>query len=108
MRQRIDISDYLREYHETGEVLLRAKWIMDGAESLAEAAEYLRTFAAEIDALAAAGFHLMGPIEDDHGFAHQGEEELSEDRPAQRSEDRALRQLNEEGGVRPAVSENAT
>jgi hypothetical protein len=108
VRQRIDISDYLREYHETGEVLLRAKWIMDGAESLAEAAEYLRGFADELDALAAAGFHLMGPIEDDHGFAHRGDEGLSEDRPAQRREDRALRQLNEEGGAMPAVSEDAT
>jgi hypothetical protein len=72
--KRVDISDYLREYRETGEILLRAKWAMDGAETLAEAAHLLRLFADELDALADAGFHLMGPVDDDYGFAHRGGE----------------------------------
>lgn len=56
---RVDIGDYLREYHEHGEIVIRAKWAIDGAKTLEEAAEFLRDFAAELDALAHAGFHLM-------------------------------------------------
>lgn len=74
MSTRIDIDEYLREYHEHGEILLRGKWTMDGAETLDEAAHLLRTLADELEALASAGFHLMGPVEDDHGFAHRGSE----------------------------------
>jgi hypothetical protein len=95
--ERVDISGYLREYHDMGEILLRAKWAMDGAESLAEAADMLRLFADELDALAAAGFHLMAPIEDDYGFAHRGDEADPDGRPAQRLEDRRTHQLNEAG-----------
>lgn len=75
-----DISEYLREYQEDGEIVLRAKWAMDGAETLAEAAQLLRLFADELDALASAGFHLMGPVADDHGFAHRAEEDEERER----------------------------
>lgn len=30
----IDIGDYQREYHEHGEIVIRAKWAIDGAETL--------------------------------------------------------------------------
>lgn len=96
MTEPIDISDYLREYHHTGEIVLRAKWTMDGAETLAEAAALLRRFADELDALANAGFHLMGPVEDDHGFAHRGDEDAPEERLARSQADRSMRQLNED------------
>jgi hypothetical protein len=99
----VDISGYLREYHECGEILLRAKWSMDGAESLAEAAGLLRAFADEIDALADAGFHLMCPIEDDYGFAHRAEE--AEDPPASPGPMRhSGHELNEAEGPRPIAS----
>jgi hypothetical protein len=97
MSARIDISEYLREHGDYGEILLRGKWAMDGAESLDEAAHMLRAFADELEALASAGFHLMGPIEDDHGFAHRGDEvELVERAAEQRS--RGPHHLNEDEG----------
>ncbi len=96
MAERVDISDYLSEYHEMGEILLRAKWAMDGAETLDEAAQLLRQFADELDALAHAGFHLMGPVEDDHGFAHRAEEDEPHGSMLARHEDHRIRQLNED------------
>lgn len=95
MSGHVDIGPYLREYHEHGEILLRAKWTMDGAESLAEAADLLRMFADELEALEAAGFHLMAPIEHDHGFAHRGEDPLAQ-RPAADRRSRPLPELNED------------
>ena len=103
MAGRIDISHFLREYHETGEVLLRAKWTMDGAEDLAEAAQLLRMFADEIDALADAGFHLMQPIEDDYGFAHRGDEGAPDRRSRERHDQH---HLNESSAV-PEVGSGA-
>ncbi len=96
MAEHIDISDYLREYHEEGEIVLRAKWAMDGAETLAEAAQLLRIFADELDALADAGFHLMGPIDDDYGFAHRADTGGPDERLAELQVRERLRQLNED------------
>jgi hypothetical protein len=96
---RIDIGEYLREYHQHGEILLRGKWAMDGAESLSEAAQLLRQFADELDELASAGFHLMGPIEDDHGFAHRGDEADLVTAPPPDRRDRRGHQMNEAGTV---------
>ncbi len=62
---------YLDEERECGEITLRAKWTMDGAESLAEAAAALREYADTLEELGRRGFHLMSPIEDDYGFAHR-------------------------------------
>ena len=47
---------------------LRAKWTMDGATNLAEAAAMLRAEADRIEQLAKDGWTLEGPIEDDWGF----------------------------------------
>jgi hypothetical protein len=55
-----NISGYLKQYRDTGDVCLRAKWTMDGAETLAQAAAQLRAFADDLEALSAAGFHLRG------------------------------------------------
>lgn len=95
MTKRVDISEYLREYRERGEIVLIARWAMDGAETLAQAAELLRQFAAELDALISAGFHLMGPVEDDFGFAHRAEEGVSERLPRPQHGG-SMHQLNEE------------
>lgn len=99
----IDISDYLREYQEHGEIILRAKWTMDGAETLDEAAHMLRAFADELEALASAGFHLMGPVEDDYAFAHRGVEQLDDGPPTLRRLDPSRHRFNEDAGpARPA------
>ncbi len=66
-----DIAAYLREYEESGEIVIRAKWTIDGCETLARAAQALRGFAAELDALAGAGFELTSKIEDDYGFVER-------------------------------------
>ena len=58
----------MREYRETGDVILRAKRTMDGARTLAVAAQQLRAFAGEIDELAEAGFELDHPVEDDYAI----------------------------------------
>ena len=47
---------------------LRAKWIMDEATTLAEAAAKLRAEADRLDQLAKDGWTLEGPIDDDWGF----------------------------------------
>lgn len=51
------------------ETVIRAKWSMDGATTLAEAAEKLRAFAGELDGMAAKGYELTRPVDDDYGFA---------------------------------------
>ena len=50
------------------EPVIRAKWLMDGATTLAEAATKLREYANELDQLARDGWTLEQPIEDDYGF----------------------------------------
>ena len=62
------LAEYMREYRETGDVCLRAKWTMDGARPLREGAEQLRGFAAEIEELAQEGFELGQPVEDDYAI----------------------------------------
>jgi hypothetical protein len=62
------LAEYMRQYSETGDVCLRAKWTMDGARTLAEAAKQVRAFADEIEDLAREGFELGGPVEDDYAF----------------------------------------
>ena len=100
MPRGIDLNHYIREYHENGEIIVRGKWTMDGAETLEEASGLLRAFADELEALADVGFHLMGPVEDDHGFAHRAEEaEEAEIRPPRRVEQH--HHLNESDGPRP-------
>ena len=47
---------------------IRAKWVMDEATTLAEAAGKLRAFADELDRMHAEGWRLEGPVADDWGF----------------------------------------
>lgn len=48
--------------------IIRAKWTMDGAATLAEAAAKLREFADELDQKHAEGWTLQQAIDDDYGF----------------------------------------
>lgn len=50
------------------EPFVRAKWVMDGATTLEEAAIKLEAAAAELRGLAADGWTLREPIEDDYGW----------------------------------------
>ena len=51
--------------------IIRAKWIMDGATSLAEAAAKVRAFAAELDQMVTDGWELVDEVTDDHGHCRK-------------------------------------
>ncbi len=48
--------------------VIRAKWIMDGAETLSEAADKLRSFADYLEELEKVGIQLIEKVEADYGF----------------------------------------
>jgi hypothetical protein len=48
--------------------IIRAKWAMDGATTLAEAAAKLRAFADELDRMHAGGYRLEDEVADDYGL----------------------------------------
>ena len=48
--------------------IIRAKWLFDGAATLAEAAAMLRAEADRLEQLGKEGWTLEQPIEDDYGF----------------------------------------
>ena len=52
----------------TEESILRAKWCMDGAATLSQAAAKLRAFADEVEELEREGWQLTQPICDDYAF----------------------------------------
>lgn len=47
--------------------IIRAKWMLDGAETLADAAERARVAAQQLQQLHDAGWTLQAPVEDDYG-----------------------------------------
>jgi hypothetical protein len=49
------------------ETTIRAKWTMDGARTLAEAAQQMRTRADLLDQMAADGWELEDEVADDYG-----------------------------------------
>ena len=62
------------EQDETeGPEIIRAKWIMDDATTLHEAAGMLRAEADRLERLHAEGWRLERPVEDDYGFLHKPE-----------------------------------
>jgi hypothetical protein len=63
-----DIDRHKAEIEEHGDITIRAKWSMDGATTLREAANKLRRKADWLEDLASAGFELNAPIQDDYGF----------------------------------------
>lgn len=50
---------------------IRAKWTIDGATTLAEAAQKAREFADYLQGLHDQGYVLREPIDDDYGFYHK-------------------------------------
>jgi hypothetical protein len=53
-----------------GDGIVRAKWILDGATTLAEAADRARAFADALQVMHDQGYLLRNPIEDDYGFIY--------------------------------------
>ena len=49
---------------------IHIKWIVDGAESLAEVAIGLRAYAVHCESLVADGWDLSEPVDNSHGFVH--------------------------------------
>ncbi len=54
-----------------GLVLIRAKWTLDEAATLAQAAQKARELAAYLESLAADGYELTAPIADDYGWCEK-------------------------------------
>ena len=48
--------------------IIRAKWSMDGAETLEEAAQLMENFAKQLRQLKTEGYILIDTIDDDYGF----------------------------------------
>lgn len=67
-----DLIEYVEEEEEEEEEdhdgLVRAKWTIDSATSLPEAATMARQFATYLDELHAEGWQLREPVSDDYGF----------------------------------------
>jgi len=57
----------MEEWRDFGYLFIRARWTMDGARTLAEAAQRFRDRADNLEQLARAGFELDQPA--DSGFA---------------------------------------
>lgn len=73
------IDDFYYDEDDVGDVeIVRAKWTIDGATTLAEAAEMSRGFAEYLQQLHDEGYVLVQPIEDDYGFYTKPEEGNSE------------------------------
>ena len=60
-----DAEDIIGSDEDGG--IIRAKWTIDGATTLAEAAVKAREFADQLQALHDAGWVLEGPVDDDYG-----------------------------------------
>lgn len=65
-----DDEIYEEDKKEDDEII-RAKWSMDGATTLLEAAEMLRESATRLEQLHAAGWKLRNPVDGDYGFIYQ-------------------------------------
>lgn len=63
----VDLDEEDDDYDE----LVRAKWTIDGATTLAEAAEKARDFSIYLQSLHDEGWVLRNPIDDDYGFYYK-------------------------------------
>lgn len=61
------------EFEGEGDDLVRAKWTIDGATTLAEAAQMARAFAGSLQKLHDEGYVLREPVEDDYGSYYKPE-----------------------------------
>ncbi len=61
-------DDDYEDCEQPHDEIVRAKWIMDGATTLAEAADQVRAFANELQELHDEGYVFTQPVADDYGF----------------------------------------
>ena len=84
----LDDSDGFKDETEQSEYLagirstIRAKWTMDGATTLSEAADLLRQTADALIAMEGQGWQLLAPVNDDYGFIRRPPGDLSLTSPA--------------------------
>ena len=62
-----ELREYMDEWRDFGCLFIRARWTMDGARTLIEAAQRFRDRAVTLEQLALYGFELDKPA--DNGFA---------------------------------------
>ena len=62
-----ELREYMEEWRDFGCLFIRARWTMDGASTLIEAAQRFRDRADTLEQLARAGFELDQPAA--NGFA---------------------------------------
>lgn len=61
-------EEELNDSSDESTFVIRGKFILDGAETLEEAADLARAYAEFLDELATKGFELSSCIENDYGF----------------------------------------
>lgn len=67
------LEDNLSEKITEGqEIIVRAKWTIDGATTLKEAAQQSRDFADYLENLEQEGYQFYQPVDSDYGFATPG------------------------------------
>jgi hypothetical protein len=64
-------DEYDEEDEENTDEIVRAKWTIDGAKTLAEAADMAHEFGIYLQTLHDQGYVLRQPIEDDYGFYYK-------------------------------------
>lgn len=64
-------SSHNSEEDFMNELVIRAKWQMDGATTLEEAARKIEAFAAYLRSLKADGWELRDEVSDNYGFCRQ-------------------------------------
>lgn len=66
-----DSEEYFSETDKEEEIIIRAKWTMDGAHTIDEAVERIRRFIARLESLRDEGWELRKPVDDDWGFLYR-------------------------------------
>lgn len=64
-----DVDEFAAEDDNESRLVIRGKWILDGSDTLAEAAEMARAYADFLEGLAADGYELRSTIDDDYAVA---------------------------------------
>jgi hypothetical protein len=62
-------DDFIDEDDNESTFVIRGKWILDGSDTLLDAAAMARDYADFLESLHEEGYELVKSIEDDYGFA---------------------------------------
>jgi len=75
MSEEFEEVEEIDEFDPEEDLIIRAKWIMDGARTLDEAITKVEEFADYLRELKQQGWQLIAPIEDDYGFLRRPDQE---------------------------------